>query len=75
LADPDKSSRELAWQHTDRTGHYPQESSVYRLLRAQDLITNPAFVLIKAAGHFRCPTRRPNERWQLWQTDGGASRF
>jgi putative transposase len=39
--------------------------SVYRLLKAQDLITSPAFIVIKAATSSR--TRpAPN---QLWQTD------
>jgi transposase InsO family protein len=42
------------------------ESSVYRLLKAHDLITSPAFVLLKAADAFQHPTTAPN---QLWQTD------
>ena len=66
LADPDKSPRELAWQMTDRTGHFISESSVYRILKAHDLITSPAYVLIRAADRFAQPTRKPNE---LWQTD------
>jgi putative transposase len=66
LADPEQSPRELAWQTTDRTGHFVSESSVYRILKAHDLITSPAFVLLRAADHFQHPTRRPNE---LWQTD------
>ena len=66
LADPEKSPRELAWQTTDRTGHFISESSVYRILKAHDLITSPAYVLIRAADRFEHPTKRPNE---LWQTD------
>jgi len=66
LADPEQSPRELAWQLTDRTGHFLSESSVYRILKAADLITSPAFILIHAADRFAHPTRRPNE---LWQTD------
>ena len=42
------------------------ESSVYRILSAEDLITAPAHVVIKAADEFRDKTSRPNE---LWQTD------
>jgi len=42
------------------------EASVYRLLKAHDLITSPAFVVIKAADEFKDKTTRPN---QLWQTD------
>jgi transposase InsO family protein len=66
LADPERSPRELAWQLTDRTGQFLSESSVYRILKAHDLITSPAFVLLTAADRFQHPTRRPNE---LWQTD------
>jgi putative transposase len=66
LADPERSPRELAWQLTDRTGHFLSESSVYRILKAHDLITSPAFVVISAADRFQHPTTRPNE---LWQTD------
>ena len=36
LADPERSPRELAWQLTDRTGHFLSESSVYRILKALD---------------------------------------
>jgi transposase InsO family protein len=66
LAAPEQSPRELAWQLTDRTGHFLSESSVYRILKAHDLITSPAFVVITAADRFSHPTTRPNE---LWQTD------
>ena len=66
LADPERSPRELAWQLTDRTGHFLSESSVYRILKAHDLITSPAFIVISAADRFAHPTTRPNE---LWQTD------
>jgi len=38
----------------------------YRLLKAHDLITSPAFVLLKAADQFAKATTAPN---QLWQTD------
>ena len=33
LADPGRSPRELAWQLTDREGHFLSESSVYRILK------------------------------------------
>jgi hypothetical protein len=39
-------AQELAWQLTDRTGHFLSESSVYRILKAADLITSPAFVVM-----------------------------
>ena len=66
LADPARSPRELAWQLTDREGHFLSESSVYRILKAYDLIPSPAFIVLSAAKSFRHPTHRPNE---LWQTD------
>ena len=66
LADPVKSPRELAWQCTDRERHFLSESSVYRILKAEDLITSPAYVVLSAAKTFAHPTHRPNE---LWQTD------
>jgi transposase InsO family protein len=42
------------------------ESTVYRLLKAHDLITSPAYVVIKAADLFHIEITRPNE---MWQTD------
>jgi hypothetical protein len=46
--------------------HFVSEASVYRILKAHDLITSPAFVFIKAADEFKDKTTTPN---QLWQTD------
>ena len=66
LAVPERTPRELAWQFTDREGHFLSESSVYRILKAFDLITSPAFVVLSAGKVFQQPTHRPNE---LWQTD------
>ena len=66
LEQPDLSPRELAVAFTDTKGYFVSESSVYRLLQAQDLITSPAFVVIKAADEFKDKTTAPN---QLWQTD------
>ena len=66
LEHPDKSPRELAWHITDSEGYFISESSVYRILKAFDLITSPAFILLKASDKFKHPTKRVNE---LWQTD------
>ena len=63
---PELSPRELATRFTDAEGYFVSESSVYRLLKAHDLITSPAFVVIKAADEFKDKTTAPN---QLWQTD------
>jgi transposase InsO family protein len=42
------------------------EASVYRLLKAHDLITSPVCILVKAADEFTDKTTAPN---RLWQTD------
>jgi putative transposase len=66
LAKPELSPRELAVRFTDEQRYFVSEASVYRLLKAHDLITSPAFILVKAADRFHTPTTAPN---QLWQTD------
>ena len=63
---PELSPRELAVQFTDEKRYFVSEASVYRLLKSQDLITSPAYIVIKAADEFREKTTAPN---QLWQTD------
>ncbi|WP_461384281.1 IS3 family transposase [Devosia indica] len=60
------SPRELAVRFTDVKGYFISEASVYRLLKAHDLITSPTYVVIKAADQFHTRTSRPN---QMWQTD------
>jgi len=52
------SPRELAVQFTDEQRYFVSEATVYRLLKAHDLI--------KAADQFHTKTTRPNE---MWQTD------
>jgi putative transposase len=66
LDEPELSPRELAVRFTDTQRYFVSEASVYRLLKAHDLITSPAFIVIKAADEFRDKTTAPN---QLWQTD------
>jgi transposase InsO family protein len=51
---------------TDSHSYFVSEASVYRLLKARDLIASPAFIVIKAADAFKDKTTAPN---QLWQTD------
>jgi len=63
---PELSQRELAVRFTDERRYFVSEASVYRLLKSQDLITSPAYIVIKAADEFREKTTAPN---QLWQTD------
>jgi putative transposase len=66
LEQPELSPRELAVTFTDTQSYFVSEASVYRLLKAHDLITSPAFIVIKAADEFHSKTTAPN---QLWQTD------
>ena len=66
LGIPELSPRELAVRFTDERKYFVSETSVYRLLKAHDLITSPAYVVIKAANEFKDKTTAIN---QLWQTD------
>jgi len=66
LDEPALSPRELAVRFTDTERYFVSEASVYRLLKALDLIASPAFIVIKAADEFKDKTTAPN---QLWQTD------
>jgi len=66
LDKPELSPREIAVTYTDDNAYFVSESSVYRLLKAQDLITSPAYILMQASDKFQHPSRRVNE---LWQTD------
>jgi putative transposase len=66
LEQSELSPRELAVRFTDEKHYFVSEASVYRLLKAHDLITSPAFVVIKAADAFHTRTTHPN---QMWQTD------
>jgi len=66
LDEPDLSPREVATRFTDVKKYFVSEASVYRLLKAHDLITSPAFIVVKAADEFKDKTTAPN---QLWQTD------
>ena len=66
LDEPELSPREPAVRFTDTQRYFVSEASVYRLLKAHDLITSPAFVVIKAADEFRDKTTAIN---QMWQTD------
>jgi putative transposase len=66
LEEPELSPRELAVRFTDERRYFVSEATVYRLLKAQDLLTSPAYLVTKAAEEFRDKTTAPN---QLWQTD------
>lgn len=66
LEKPEATPRELAWHITDTERYYVSESSVYRILKAADMITSPAYTVISAGEKFKHPTRAVHE---LWQTD------
>ena len=66
LDEPELSPRELATRFTDTKSYFVSEASVYRLLKAHDLIASPAYIVIKAADEFKDKTTAAN---QLWQTD------
>ncbi|AKH99209.1 transposase (plasmid) [Hoeflea sp. IMCC20628] len=60
------TTRELAVKYTDEKRYFVSESSAYRILKEADLITAPAYVVIKAANEFKDKTIAINE---MWQTD------
>ena len=58
LDEPALSPRELAVRFTNTKSYFVSEASVYRLLKARDLIASPAFIVIKAQTSSR--TRQPH---------------
>lgn len=66
LEKPELSSRELAWHITDNYKYYISESSVYRILKANGLISVPSFRVMSASDSFKDKTTSVN---QMWQTD------
>jgi transposase InsO family protein len=66
LEEPELSPREVAVAFTDTEKTFVSEASVYRILKAEGLVTSPAFIVMKAADTFANPTTAIN---QLWQTD------
>ncbi len=66
LDESELSPRKLAVRFTDVERYFVSEASVYRLLKALDQITSPAFIVMKAADEFKDKTTAPN---QLWLTD------
>lgn len=49
LNQPELTPRELAWHITDTHHYFISESSVYRILKAHDLITSPQFMVASVA--------------------------
>ncbi len=63
---PERSSREIAFLFTDVHKRFVSESSMYRILKQQGLITSPVYDLISASNEYKDKTNRVNE---MWQTD------
>jgi len=66
LDEPELSPRELAVRYTTEHEYFISEATVYRILKEHDLVTSPAWIVMKAADRFDQPTTAIN---QLWQTD------
>ena len=66
LEETELSPRELDVTFTDKESYLVSEASVYHMLKAHDLITSPAFIVMKATSEFKDKTTAIN---QLWQTD------
>ncbi len=66
LEEPELSPRELAVRFTDERRYFVSDATVSHLLKAQDLITCPAYIVVEAANEFRDKTNAPRN---LWQTD------
>jgi putative transposase len=62
LDEPELSPREVAVAFTDTEKTFVSEASVYRILKAEGLVTSPAFIVMKAAsissGRPTLPTSR-----------------
>jgi len=73
LKETELSPRELAVTFTDQESYFVSETSVYRVLKAHDLITSPAFIVIKAASEFKDKTTAINQ--SLADLTSPSSRF
>ena len=48
---------------TDKERYFVSESTIYRTLKVHDLITSPAFFVIKAPNEFKDKTTAINQLW------------
>jgi hypothetical protein len=51
------------FQSTDEKRYFVSEPSVHWAVKVHDLITSPAFVIMKAAGEFKDKTTAPKQLW------------
>ena len=68
LDEPALSPRALAVRFTDTQNYFVSEASVYRLLKARDLIASPAFIVIKAADAFNLSSPIRPAVWRFSQS-------
>ena len=61
LQETELSPRELAVTFTSKASYFVSEASVFRVLKSHDLITSPAFIVIKVAGEFKDKTTAINQ--------------
>lgn len=66
LQETELSPRELAVTFISKESYFVSEASVFHVLESHDLITSPAFIVIKVASEFKDKTTAIN---QLLQTD------
>lgn len=66
LENTEESPKLLACRFVDEKGYFISESSVYRILKRENLLQDPAFEVISAKDEFDQKTKRGNE---MWQTD------
>ena len=64
MQETELSPRELAETFTDQERCFASKSTVYRVPKAHDLITSPAFIVLKAANEFKDKTTAINPLWQ-----------
>jgi hypothetical protein len=67
LGVPELSPRELATRFTDTESCFVSESSVYRLLKAHDLIASPAFIPMSSMDDCNALPLRSNADAYAWR--------
>jgi hypothetical protein len=55
----------FAWHITDTGGTFISESSIYKILKANYLMTSPNYVVPSAADEFEHKTKRVNNHYQF----------
>jgi len=70
LDEPELSPRELVFRFVDTQDYFICEASVCRLLKGQDLVNSPAFMVLKATYKFKDKTTRVNQMWQTVREAG-----